>query len=119
MPIYRLHSPLLGQVHNSEQGAVDLKEINTCFLKSTSQDAFENAALCAIALSAASRGSEPRNLNFDDWQWDLHVQALETLWKESKTLKTYILMFCNDSTYMETDVLFLLGGFWALEDGLF
>ena len=44
-----------------------------------------------------------------DWQWDIHLEAFETKWKESKTLKTYILLFCNDAEFMEIDVLFLFG----------
>jgi integrase len=117
--LYRKHSTILGRTHDPTKGAIYLQQINACFLRSAKREAFENALLNAIALNAASRGSEPRSLHYYDWQWDIHLEALETKWKESKTLKTYILLFCNDAAFVETDVLFLFGAYWALEDGLF
>ena len=45
MPLYRKHSTILGRTHDPTKGAIDLQQINTCFLRPAKQDAFESSLL--------------------------------------------------------------------------
>ena len=88
------------------------------FLKSSQKGAFETALLLTLCLIAAARGGEARHLNWDEAIWDTYLAAVEVLWKESKTLNQYPLVLFNDSKFLTTDVYFLLGGYFAIENGL-
>ena len=116
--IYREHCMLLDCNRDGLEGALDLQMVNACSLKSKNKGAFETALLLALNLNAAARGGEARHINWDEAIWDTHLATLEVLWKESKTLNKYPLVIFNDSKYLSVDFYFLLGGYFACDDGL-
>jgi hypothetical protein len=92
--------------------------INSNVPRSIQKGSFETALLLALCLIAAARGGEARHLNWEEAIWDTYLAALEVLWKESKTLNQYPLVMFNDCKHLTMDIYFLLGGYFAVDDGL-
>ena len=116
--LYWVHNHSVDRQQDTVVGATDLMTVNRNLLRSNQTQACSKVLLQTLAYSAAGRGGETKYQHYDDWFWDNYLDVLETLWRETKTLKTHIMTFCNDNGLWMCDIFVLFALFFALENGL-
>ena len=116
MPIYRVNNnvkPLDTAVSS------DLRHIITDLIRSNHPNKFQKRLWIVLTYLGDDLGGEAKFLNYGDWIWDSHLEILETIWREIKTLTSYTMVFGPDSELFHCDIYHALGCYWCLENGLF
>eukprot|EP00956_Cyclotella_meneghiniana_P002525 scaffold2885_cov62-Cyclotella_meneghiniana.AAC.2 len=98
----------------------DLKRIMTKIFKTAtpSNKKHEKAAWIITTQEAIGRPGECKFQDFNDWSYDYLLNVVDTLWKESKTLKSYTMPRFTDE-FFGLDWYCVLGAYFMCDDGLF
>eukprot|EP00804_Cyclotella_cryptica_P012195 CCRYP_009881-RA/>CCRYP_009881-RA protein AED:0.04 eAED:0.01 QI:0/0/0/1/1/1/2/0/500 len=101
-------------------GKCDLKRIMTKIFKTAtpSNKKHEKAAWIITTQEAIGRPGECKFQDFNDWSYDYLLNVVDTLWKESKTLKKYTMPRFTDE-FFGLDWYCVLGAYFMCDDGLF
>ncbi|KAL3785836.1 hypothetical protein HJC23_012391 [Cyclotella cryptica] len=78
----------------------------------------EKAAWIITTQEAIGRPGECKFQDFNDWSYDYLLNVVDTLWKESKTLKKYTMPRFTDE-FFGLDWYCVLGAYFMCDDGLF
>ena len=65
------------------------------------------------------RGAEAEGLEWPNFLYNPWLDTIDGLWKETKTLSSYMLSFLPNKDGYETDVLHAMGSFFVVGKGLF
>jgi hypothetical protein len=115
-PIYRVSNTF-----NPDDAAEssDLRHIITNLIRSNHPNKFQQRLWIVLTYLGDGRGGEAKFLNYGDWMWDSHLEVIETIWREIKTLTSYTMVFGPDCELFHCDIYHALGCYWCLENGLF
>ena len=97
---------MLEQTQDATKGVIDLYQMNPA--SSSLKCTMHVRATCAVPLHGMQLlvvVSEPRSLCYAEWLWDNHIQTFEIVWKESKTLMTYVLLCSKDMNAQQVNQL--------------
>jgi hypothetical protein len=122
LPI-RSEESKLRQKHRlwQQMQGVDLESICASIIANDSMDpyAYRDCAKLVLDALGVGRGGEVKFLRWDEFYWDALFLAPEGVWTRMKTLIQQLLYFQCDSIGYLCCFYWILGSYFAVEDGLF
>lgn len=79
----------------------------------------QQRAWFVLSMLAVGRGGEIQFQRYDEWDWDVLFQGIDSTWTEIKTLTQHCMMFGPDKESYECDFFHAFGCFYSVEKGLY
>ncbi len=101
-------------------GKCDLKRIMLKIFKTAApnNNKHEQAAWIITLWDGIGRPGECTFQNFNDWSFDMLLNVIDTLWRESKTFKKYTMPRITDN-FFGFDWYCVMGAYFMCEDALY